>query len=190
MTDIAMARADDRYALLQRLLHWLIAILVLGALAGGALLWAYGFSGLKDTFGMEVTNTIYKYHKTVGVLILGLMLARLALRLALGAPPPHPTLSPGLAATARANHLAFYGLLILMPVLGWAATAAGGFPVQFFDLTLPGIIGENKALSETLYQLHGIVGATIAALVLLHIAAALRHWLVLKDGVIHRIALP
>ena len=77
-----------------------------------------------------------------------------------------------------------------MPVLGWAATAAGGFPVQFFDLTMPGIIGENKALSETLFMLHGAVGLAIAALALLHIAAAMRHWLVLNDGVMNRIALP
>ena len=189
MTELAGSQDGGRYALVQRLLHWLIAVLVLGALAGGALLWAYGFDGLKDTFGMAATNTIYTYHKTAGVLVLGLMLIRLALRLALGAPPAHPSLSPGLAAFARATHLTFYGLLILMPVLGWAATAAGGYPIQFFDLTLPGLIGENKALSETLYGMHGVVGLAIAALASLHIAAAMRHWLVLKDGVIHRITL-
>jgi len=185
-----MAKDNDRYAFAQRLLHWLVAILVLGALAGGALLWAYGFEGLKASFGIEATNAIYKYHKTAGILVLGLMLIRLALRLLLGAPPPPATLSPTLAAAARATHLAFYGLLIAMPVLGWAATAAGGFPVQFFDLTMPGIIGENKGLSETLFKLHGAVGLAIAALALLHIAAAMRHWLVLKDGVMNRIALP
>ena len=185
-----MGKGLERYALVQRLLHWLIAILVLGALAGGALLWAYGFEGLQSSFGLATTNAIYKYHKTVGVLVLGLMVIRLALRLTLGAPRPHPTLSPGIAAAARATHLAFYGLLIVMPVLGWAATAAGGFPVQFFDMELPGIIGENKALSETLFRFHGIVGVLIAALALLHIAAALRHWLMLKDGVMTRIALP
>ena len=162
-----MAKDNERYAFAQRLLHWLVAILVLGALAGGALLWAYGFEGLKASFGIEATNAIYKYHKTAGILVLGLMLIRLALRLLLGAPPPPAT-----------------------PVLGWAATAAGGFPVQFFELTLPGFVGENKALSETLFMLHGAVGLAIAALALLHIAAAMRHWLVLKDGVMNRIALP
>ncbi len=49
---------------------------------------------------------------------------------------------------------------------------------------------ENKALSETLFKLHGAVGLAIAALALLHIAAAMRHWLVLNDGVMNRIALP
>lgn len=185
-----MAEDGERYALAQRLLHWLIAILVLGALAGGVLLWSYGFEGLKASFGIEATNAIYTYHKTAGILVLGLMLIRLALRLLLGAPPPPPTLSPGVAAAARATHLAFYGLLIAMPVLGWAATAAGGFPVQFFNLTLPGLIGKNEALSETLYQIHGAVGVAIAALALLHITAALRHWLVLKDGVMGRVGLP
>lgn len=190
MSNLAGGQGAERYNLVQRWLHWLIAIRVLGALAGGALLWSFGFEGLKATFGIDVTNAIYTYHKTAGVLVLALMLVRLGLRRWLGAPAPHPSLSPALVSVARATHLAFYGLLILMPVLGWAATAAGGFPVQFFNLTLPGLIWENKALSETLFQLHGIVGLTIAALALLHIAAALRHWLVLKDGVIARIALP
>ncbi|MEO1092549.1 MAG: cytochrome b/b6 domain-containing protein [Pseudomonadota bacterium] len=190
MNDAATTRGGERYVLAQRLLHWLIAVLVLGALAGGAILWAYGFQGLRDSFGAGVTDAIYKYHKTTGVLVLGLMLVRLALRLVFGAPQPPRTLSPAVAAMARATHLAFYGLLIVMPVLGWAATAAGGFPVQFFDMVLPGIIGKNEPLSETLFWLHGIVGVAIAALALLHIAAALRHWRVLKDGVMARIALP
>ena len=190
MSDVAMARVDERYALLQRLLHWLIAIMVLGALFGGALLWTYGFDGLQAAFGLEATNTIYKYHKTVGILILGLMLVRLVLRLAYGAPPPPRSMSPAVAATARATHLAFYGLLILMPVVGWAATAAGGFPVQFFDANLPPLIGKNEALSETLYRVHGLLGLVIGALVFAHVAAALRHWLVLKDRVMDRIGLP
>jgi hypothetical protein len=50
-------------------------------------------------------------------------------------------------------HSLFYVALILMPVLGWLGTATGGFPVQFFDLTLPGLIPENKELSKTLFQL-------------------------------------
>ena len=75
-----------KYALSQRLLHWIIALMVLGALAVGMLLGFLGFSGVKDTFGIDVTNLLYKYHKTFGVLILGLMVIRIAVKLAKGAP--------------------------------------------------------------------------------------------------------
>lgn len=190
MADMTMARSAERYALAQRLLHWLIALLVLGSLAGGGMLWYYEFEGLSATFGMEATNTIYKYHKTAGVLILGLMLLRLVLRLAHGAPPRPPSMSSATWTAARATHLGFYALLILMPVLGWAATAAGGFPVQFFDYDLPGLVPKNEALSEALFELHGTVAGIIAALIVVHVGAALRHWLVLKDGVMARIGLP
>ncbi len=190
MSDVAVARSEARYAFAQRVLHWLIAVLVLGALAGGATIWAFGFEGLNQRLGLDATNAIYKYHKTAGVLVLGAMVLRLTLRLAFGAPAPAPSLSPAVWGIARATHLAFYALLIVMPVLGWSATAAGGFPVQFFDANLPPLIGENEALSETLFYLHGVVGVAIAVLALAHIAGALRHWLVLKDGVMKRIALP
>ena len=190
MTLSAPAQDGARYALVQRLLHWFIAVLVIGALILGVLLWAYGFEGLRASFGLPATNAVYTSHKTAGVLILGLMGLRLALRVVLGAPPAPSTLSPAVAAAAGATHLAFYGLLILMPVIGWAATAAGGFPVAFFSATLPPLIGKNEALSVILFRVHALLGLAIAALVLLHVAAALRHWLVLKDAVMRRITLP
>ncbi|MEO0823209.1 MAG: cytochrome b [Pseudomonadota bacterium] len=179
-----------RYGLLQRLLHWLIAALVFAALLGGLVLWAYGFDGLKSAFGIEVTNLVYKYHKTAGVLILGLMTLRLAVRLVAGAPAAHPSLSPPLAAVSAATHWVLYALLFAMPVLGWLATAAGGFPVEFFDMKMPGLIGKDPALSKVLYWSHGALGLAIAVVMALHVAAALRHWLVLKDGVMRRISLP
>jgi cytochrome b561 len=190
MSATSPVQNRQRYALVQRLLHWLIALLVLSSLAGGAMLWSYGFEGLSTSFGEGATNAIYKYHKTGGVLILGLMILRLLLRLAYGSPPTPSSLSPAVARAASATHHAFYVLLILMPIVGWAATAAGGFPIEFFDVHLPPLLGKNEALSETLYQVHGALGFIIGALAILHIAAALRHWLILRDGVMQRIGLP
>ncbi len=76
-----------------------------------------------------------------------------------------------------------------MPILGWMATAAGGYPVQFFDWNLPGFIGKNEKLSETLFELHELVGWTLIGLILIHVGAALTHWLVWKDGVMERMGL-
>ncbi len=81
-----------RYALVQRLLHWLIAFLVLLALGIGMILGFLGFDGTREFFGKTVTDALYTTHKTVGVLILALMLSRLGVRLVLGVPPYRPPL--------------------------------------------------------------------------------------------------
>ncbi len=74
----------------------------------------------------------------------------------------------------------------MQPVVGWTATAAGGFPIEFFDATLPPILSKDEALSETLYGVHEVLGFTILALAALHASAALMHWLVRRDGVMQR----
>ena len=76
------------------------------------------------------------------------------------------------------------------PAHSWAATAAGGFPIEFFGWILPGFLSKNEHLSETLYAVHGAIGAIIVLLALLHVTGALRHWLVIRDGVMTRMSLP
>ncbi len=178
-----------RYALVQRLLHWLIALLVLLALGVGMTLGFLGFDGAKETFGGAVTNALYTSHKTVGVMILALMLMRLGFRLVLGIPPYRSPLDGFERVASHTVHGLFYVALLAMPILGWLATAAGGYPVSFFGWTLPGLIGKDKALSETLFSLHGLVGWVLLGLIVLHIGGALRHWLVKRDGVMARMSL-
>ena len=178
--------ATPRYAPVQRGLHWLIALLVVGVFAGGQIIDNYGFEGMKAAFGLDMTNRIYMLHKTFGIVILALMAARIAARLTFGKPEYRPPLSPIEAKASAAVHGLFYVLLILMPVLGWAATATGGFPVQFFGWNLPPLFGKDEALSETLFGLHGAVGSVIALLVVVHVAAAIRHAAVNRDGVMRR----
>lgn len=189
MAETVTTAATARYALSQRWLHWIIAGVVLGNLMGGSLLWAYGFEGLRDSVGIELTNAIYKYHKTFGVIVLALMALRIVLRAGLGAPALPASIPAWQATIAAATHYAAYALLIAIPVLGWLATGAGGFPVEFFDMRLPGIVSKDKALSETLFFLHGAAAGLLVVVLGAHIGAALRHWLVLKDGIIHRISL-
>ena len=179
----------DRFSLVQRLLHWLLALLVIPALGVGMTLGWLGFDGARDAFGMEVTNALYTGHKTIGVLILALMTLRLVLRLILGAPPPVPTLTSFERLASQAVQAAMYLVLLAMPLVGWLATAAGGYPVQFFAWTLPGLIAKDPALSEKLFELHGLLGWALLALLALHIGGALRHWLVKRDGVMRRMSL-
>jgi cytochrome b561 len=178
-----------RFNIVQRLLHWLIAILVFALLAAGFTFWGLGYQGVVDTFGQDMTNTLYTYHKSFGILVLVLMVLRAALRRAAPPPPYEKPLSGFEGVAARSVHILFYVLLIGMPIGGWLATAAGGFPVSFFDWELPGLIGKNEDLSAQLFLMHGIGGIVVALLLVLHIGAGLRHWQ-RKDGVMRRISLP
>ena len=178
-----------RYTLTQRLLHWLIALLVLGLLGVGMIFFFLDFEGTKETFGPEVTDLLYTYHKTFGVVLLALMIVRLGIRLVRGAPPYAQPLPTFQRVASHVAHGLLYLSLLAMPVVGWLATAAGGYPVQFFDLALPGLIGKDKALAETLFSVHGMVAWLIIGLIAVHVGAALMHWRVRRDGVMERMSL-
>ncbi|MEM7667819.1 MAG: cytochrome b/b6 domain-containing protein [Pseudomonadota bacterium] len=180
---------SDSYSLIQRLLHWAIAVVVLALLAGGLLIGQLGFDGLKAAFGQSFTNLIYNLHKSFGVLVLGLMICRVLVRLLIGKPDYSEPLPAPTRIASEAVHGLLYVCLIAMPLLGWFATASGGFPVEFFSSRLPGLIGVDKELSKTLFQLHEWTAYVILAAVGLHIAGGLFHWLVLKDRIMGRISL-
>jgi cytochrome b561 len=183
------AEMPYRYNLVQRLLHWLIVVLAIGLLGVGLTLGNLGYEGTVAAFGSDTTDLLYTYHKTFGVLMLGLMVLRLALRLSLGAPPYRQPLAAWRRAASRLVHGLFYVVLLAMPVVGWLGTAAGGFPVQFFGWELPGFIGKDEALGKTLFQVHGWLGWVLIGLILIHVAAALMHWLIQRDGVMERMSL-
>jgi cytochrome b561 len=178
-----------RYNLTQRLLHWLIAVLVFALLAAGLTFWVLGYDGTVRLFGDDTTSLLYKYHKTFGILVLVLMVLRVSLRRASPPPDYDPPLGRRERVASRTVHLLLYLLLLGMPIGGWLATAAGGYPVQFFDWNLPGLVGKNEALSERLFLIHGIAGLALIGLLVVHIGAALRHWR-RRDGVMRRISLP
>lgn len=178
-----------RYPLILRLIHWLVAIAVIGVLALGLTLGVLGFEGARDTFGTEATNAIYKYHKSFGIVILGLMLLRLVVRLFVRKPPYDMPLPRVNRITSSLVHGALYLLLLIQPVLGWAATAAGDFPIEFFDRQLPKFLEKDEALSAMLYDLHFAVGLLLLVVITVHVTAALFHRLAVGDTVMKRISL-
>ena len=181
--------ATRRYYLSQRLLHWAIALLVICSLSGGLTLYWLGFEGAQARFGVDGTNLLYTSHKTLGILILLLMMVRIVARAVLGKPEYYQRLPALQRVASETVHGLLYLLLLAMPVLGWLATAAGGFPVEFFHWHLPGLIGEDDALSQQLFFWHGVVGFAILGLIVMHIAAAVYHWRVRRDGVMQRMSL-
>ena len=175
-----------RYALSQRVLHWLIALMMLGTLAVGMIFAILEFEGTLETFGKDATNMLYKYHKTFGVIILAAMLVRIVVKLRLGKPDYATPLTRFEHIASNAVHGLFYLLIPIQAVLGWLATGASGYPVEFFNWKLPPILGKDKELGTLLYELHGIVGWLLLILVAVHIGAALKHAVLKRDGVLSR----
>lgn len=175
-----------KYPVVQRGLHWIIALMVLGALAVGMTLGWLGYRGVVESFGQDMTNMLYKYHKTFGVIILFAMVIRIIVKVKMGKPPYAVPLTSFEKAASGAVHGLLYVCLLAMPILGWVGTAAGGFPVEFFNWKLPGIVGKDKELAETAMWLHGVVGWITAALIAGHIGAALKHAVIKRDGLLQR----
>ena len=178
-----------RYAPIQRIIHWLMAVIVLGTLAGGLMIGILGFEGVTSMLGGPLRDTLYEYHKTFGLIVLGLMVIRLFLRFEIGHPYYDPPIAPWQRAVSALVHYLTYLALFAMPILGWLATDAMNYPVEFFSWNLPQFIAKDVPMGEALYAAHGFVGWTLVVLLALHIGAALKHWLIDKDGVMRRMSL-
>ena len=178
-------RDMHRYPLIQRALHWVIAVMVIASMIVGGTLGYLGFQGAVEVFGQPMTGMMYKYHKTFGVIILAAMVIRLIVKVRLGKPDYAAPLTKFEKAASGSVHGLLYLLLIAMPVTGWLATGAGGFPVEFFDWKLPPILGKDPALAEKLFYAHWLMGLAILALIVVHVAAVVKH-VKRKDGVLQR----
>lgn len=157
---------------LARLVHWLMAVLILAMLF-------IGVSMVNDLSNRH--PLMIELHKATGLALLVLVVVRIALRLTLPHPPLPSDLPPLQRFAAGASHLALYALMLAMPVLGWAMLSAGGYPRP---LQLPAIAPHDLQLYAVLRQAHGWAGYLLFATVLVHLAAALMHALVRRDGVL------
>lgn len=172
-----MTPADHRYNRGARALHWVIALLIIANLASGLL-----NEALEDTIRLIPT------HKAIGMTVLALTLVRIAWRLNWRAPHAPASLSRLQALLARGVQAAFYGLMLAMPITGWVMASAGKYPLTWFGLfDLPKLaVARTDSAYLVSREAHEVLGWLFAALVILHIAAALRHHFILRDGVLKR----
>ena len=162
-------------------LHWLLALMLIGSFSLGVYMADLPFSPTR--------LKLYNWHKWAGVTILLLSLVRLAWRL--GHRPPADAAMPAWQATAaHATHRLLYALFFIVPLLGWAYSSAAGFPIVWFGvLPLPDFVPVDKALAEAIKPWHERSAMLMAALVLLHVAGALKHHFIDRDGLIDRMRL-
>jgi cytochrome b561 len=175
-----MISADQRFTPLQRLLHWLMAVCILILLFIGV--------GMVSTV-MPKYLTLVSIHKPLGMAILVLALIRLAVRLCSGAPPLPPDLPEPMKLAAQLSHYALYALMIGMPLLGWGMLSAAAYPVVLFGgVHLPAILPQSDGLHALLWSAHFTLAFVFFAVILLHVAAALFHALIRRDGVFDAMA--
>ena len=169
---------ETRFGAVTKLLHWTVAGLVAGQI--GLALWM-----TRLPLGVPKLEA-YALHKSLGLLILLLMLVRLCWRLA-GTRPRQlgPTALQRRLATAA--HGALYAVLIAMPLVGWVQTGAWNFPLRPFGLfTLPAITTPDMDVAILAGDLHAALGWILVALVTLHVAAAAKHHLIDRDATLTR----
>ncbi len=134
----------------------------------------------------DTTNAIYSAHKLTGFLVLLLVIVRLIYRKQNGAPPDEPTLEPWQRLASHVTHWSLYGLLILVPLMGWIGVSLYGARDIFGLFSLPALWTQNQEASKTAFLLHNILGKLMLTLIAVHIAAALFHHFIRKDGVLRR----
>jgi cytochrome b561 len=176
-----MSNVPHRFALIQRLLHWLMAACIFAMFFIGV--------GMVSTVAPTYPPLILT-HKTLGVTLLVLVVIRLAVRLHYGAPPLPADLPPAMKLGARLSHLLLYGFMIVMPLLGLGMLWAAAYPVDLYGgIQIPALLPQSDRVHTLLWNAHFYLGFAFFALVLLHLAAGLFHALIRRDGVFGTIAL-
>lgn len=170
-----MNSSATRYSGGAILLHWLIAALLL--------------ANVVIAFTMEDARGLMPLHKSIGITVLLLTLVRIGWRLTHAAPPLPATLPSWERLVARVTHGAFYLLLLVMPLLGWASASSGKWGtgalfgvIPWFDLP----IGKSHDLHEAMGEAHELAAYLTIALIALHVAGALKHQLIDRNAMLSR----
>ena len=172
------ASPPARYDGVAQSFHWLVVLLV--ALQYASKWLPAGFAGLAKA-------QMRAWHNGIGPAILLLMLARLAWRLTHRVPPPPSDLPVPLQLLSRGTHWLFYAILVLLPVLGWIAVSGYGGSATLLRLVpLPPLAPRDAALAGRVGHAHAILAWALLGVIALHVAGALYHALVKRDGVVRR----
>lgn len=172
-----------RYTSVAIVLHWLLALAILGIFVLGVYMADLPFSPSR--------LKLFNWHKWAGISILLLSVLRLLWRVT-HRPPALPAAiaraMPGWQTRAHhATHHLMYVLFFAVPLVGWAYSSAAGFPIVLFGQTaLPDFVGPDKALAELIKPLHELFAWGLVGLAALHVAAALKHQWIDRDGLLLR----
>ncbi len=158
-----------KYSLSSRILHWIIAVLIIFMIGLG--IYMTEFLSKESSNRLE----IYSLHKSIGVLLIILVFMRFINRF-INKPPKLPESISKLDRTlAGFGHIALYAFMIIVPISGYLMSNSYGYPVHFFSIEMPFLVGKNFENAALFSKIHYYAGYTILALVIIHILAVIKH---------------
>ncbi len=168
-----------RFGMIAMLLHWLMALLMIGLIILGLYMVGLPISLQKLKY--------YGWHKEFGVLVLMLATVRLAWRFTNTTPLLPPQMPKWEQIAAHSMHYFFYIFMFALPITGWMLSSAAGLPVSFFGLfVLPDLILANEQTRHLLTEIHKWLAYGLIAAICGHVGAALQHHFINKDDILRR----
>jgi cytochrome b561 len=174
-----MSTQRFQFTALSRLLHWTMAVMVLTMLCIGVAMVA----------SLANYHVLVSIHRPLGIAILLLVVVRFVNRLLSPLPPFPATMSRAERLAARASELAMYGLMFILPLIGWGMLSAARYPIVLYgSVHLPFILPHNAMLYAVLRKAHTILAYLFFLTILAHFGAILFHTLIVRDGILKRMA--
>ena len=169
--------ASPRHPAATVAIHWITVAAIIVAVAV-----MFVRDAVEDRLWRQV---LLETHRQLGLLVLIAAGARIAIRLRKGLTDPAPDMAAFLRWTAKAAHFVMYGVLIALPLLGWAVTSAHGVSLKFlWSVPLPKVLSADSELADTLTDYHVWLAWALLGLVVAHVSAAVWHHFVRKDAVL------
>jgi cytochrome b561 len=174
-----MSAERRQFAAFSRLLHWTMAGMVLTMLC----------VGLAMVTSLADYHVLVSIHRPLGAAILALVVVRFVNRQLSPLPPFPATMSAAERRVARASELLMYGLMFALPVVGWGMLSAARYPIVLYgSLHLPFILPHDIRLYSVLRTAHTVLAYLFILTFLAHFAAILFHTLIVRDGILKRMA--
>lgn len=179
---IPIFNSKDHFGMVAIILHWVMAILIIGLLAFGLYMTRIPISAQK--------LKLFGWHKEFGMLVLMLIIVRLTWRLQ-NTTPSLANLPWWEEIAARIVHLAFYFLMFALPITGWLVTSAADLPVSFFGwFVFPNLISPDEGQRLLFTEVHKWLAYLLIVIFCMHVGAALKHYFINKDAIMQRMLWP
>ena len=176
---MALRNSQQRWGSIAQFLHWSVAALIFTLMALG---WLAALTPLSPA-----KINLFYWHKSLGMLVLALVLVRLGWRARNPAPPLPAELPRWEPLFAHATHVFLYFLILMMPLSGWLINSASGVPFKVFWVwTLPAIAPVSASLEHVFELMHLSLFWALAVVLIGHIGASLRHHFLLHNPVLRR----
>ena len=175
-----VTNSSEYYGLVSKLVHWITALLILGLLSVGFIMAQMDFS--------ESKLQLYMLHKSFGLLVLALAFVRVFWKLFNSKVKSLDTHAGWEKALSKITHVFLYFLLFALPLSGWVMSSAGEFPVSFFGLDVPALMGKDEGVFDASREAHEIMAFVLIGLVGLHMAGAFKHHFIDRDATLQRMS--